>query len=385
MAIAKQARTESWQVNALVDATPISGPASVGRAACDFARDRRSPDVDDRRDALAVGLAIAKRRQRVGGLARLRNENSQAAFRERRLAIAHLGSDIDVDRHACKPFDPVLRNEAGVVGRAAGRDRDAADFRQIDTKVGEIDACRHHVEIIGERVRDDLRLLVNFLGHEVAVVALVHQQGTGDGFDDRAIDTGAVAIENLGTGASQYGPVAFLEIGDGVSERRQRDGVGTEIHFTRAMTDCEWRALAGRDHQIVMAGEDDAESEGALQLLQCLAHGGDRCRAAIHFVGNQMNDGFRIGVGLEAMSLGLELGAQVPKVLDDAVVDDGDLRRHMRMCVALGRTAVGCPARVSDAGPSGKRLDEQALFEIAQFAFGTAAFERAGFDGRDPG
>ena len=89
-----------------------------------------------------------------------------------------------------------------------------------------------------------------------------------------------------------------------------------------------------------------------------------------------MNDGFRIGVGLEPVAFGLELGAQFAEILDDAVVDDGNLRRHMRMRVALRWTAVRRPARVSDAGPSGKRLGEQALFEIAQFAFGAAALER---------
>ena len=34
-AMARQARTASWHVNALVDATPISGPASVGRTRFD--------------------------------------------------------------------------------------------------------------------------------------------------------------------------------------------------------------------------------------------------------------------------------------------------------------------------------------------------------------
>ena len=46
-----------------------------------------------------------------------------------------------------------------------------------------------------------------------------------------------------------------------------------------AVTDGERRALAGRDHQIVLAGKDDAECERALQLLQGFAHGGDRLRA----------------------------------------------------------------------------------------------------------
>ena len=76
----------------------------------------------------------------------------------------------------------------------------------------------------------------------------------------------------------QYGPVTFFEIGDRVSERRERDGVGAEIHFARAVTDGERRTLARRDHQIVVAGENNAESERALQLLQCGAHGVDRCR-----------------------------------------------------------------------------------------------------------
>ena len=99
-----------------------------------------------------------------------------------------------------------------------------------------------------------------------------------------------------------------------------------------------------------------------------------------------MNDGFGIGVGLETMSLGLELGAQVAEVLDDAVVDDGDLRRHVRMGIALGRTAVGSPSAcgrcrsVRSSGSTSRRA-----FEIAQFAFGAAAFERAGFDGGDAG
>ena len=125
------------------------------------------------------------------------------------------------------------------------------------------------------------------------------------------------------------------------------------------MTDGERRTLAGRDHQIVMAGEDDAESEGALQLLQCFAHGGDRFRTTIHFVGNQVNDGFRIGVGLEAMTFGLELGAQFAKVLDDAVVNDRDLAVMCGCALrSVGRPCVAqrvCPMPVRPASGSMSR------------------------------
>ncbi len=231
-----------------------------------FARDRRGANVDDRGDALAVGLAIAKRRQRVGGFARLRDKHREARFRERRLAVAHLGGDVDIDRNARKPLDPVFGDEAGVIRRPARRDRDAADLGEIDAEIGKVDARRDHVEIVGERVGNHFRLLVNFLGHEVAVVALVDEQRAGDGFDHRAIDAVAVAIEDFSSRTMQHRPVAFLEVGDRIGEGGERDGVGTEIHLARAVADRERRALARRDHQVVVARKYNAERERALQM-----------------------------------------------------------------------------------------------------------------------
>ena len=128
-----------------------------------------------------------------------------------------------------------------------------------------------------------------------------------------------------------------------------------------------------------------AKSEGALQVLQRVAHGGDRLVALVQFVRDEVNHGLGIGVGFETMSLGLELGAKLAEIFDDAVVDDRHLRRHVRMSVALGRAAVRGPARVADAGAARERLAEQTLLEISQFAFGAAAIERAAFDGRDAG
>ena len=41
------------------------------------------------------------------------------------------------------------------------------------------DALGRHVDIARQRVADHFRLLVDFLGHEVAVVRLVDQEGRG--------------------------------------------------------------------------------------------------------------------------------------------------------------------------------------------------------------
>ena len=185
--MARQASTVSWQVKALVEATPISGPASVGSTTSRLARDGRRTHVDDRGDALALRLAVAQRRQRVGRLARLRHEQGEPALGQRRLAVAELGGDVDVDRNARVALDPVLADQARVVGRAAGRDRHLRERAGSMPEIGHHHATFREIDEVGQRVADHLRLLVDLLGHEVAVVALVDQQRGGDRRGARAV------------------------------------------------------------------------------------------------------------------------------------------------------------------------------------------------------
>ena len=78
-----------------------------------------------RQDLLPVLLGVAQRGQRVGCLAGLGDEQRQPLRLERRLAVAELRRDIDLDRQAGEALEPVFGDEARVVGRAAGRDRHA--------------------------------------------------------------------------------------------------------------------------------------------------------------------------------------------------------------------------------------------------------------------
>ena len=114
-------------------------------------------------------------------------------------------------------------------------------------------------------------------------------------------------------------------------------------------------------------------------------HGLDRPKALRHLVGDEVDDGFGVGIGLEHMTLGGQLGFEVAIVLDDAVVHHRHRPAHVRMRVALGRPAVGRPARVADAGAALQRLGDQACLEVAQLALGAPAFEVAVLDGRDAG
>ena len=88
-----------------------------------------------------------------------------------------------------------------------------------------------------------------------------------------ALHRAAVEAEDLRLLARQDRPVAILQVGDGVGEGRERDGVGAQVHLAVAVADRQRRPLAGADHQVVLAGEDEAERERAAQPLQRAARG----------------------------------------------------------------------------------------------------------------
>jgi hypothetical protein len=54
-------------------------------------------------------LHVAQRGERVGGLARLADEQRQPTFLQHRIAITELARDIDIDRHARELLEPVFR------------------------------------------------------------------------------------------------------------------------------------------------------------------------------------------------------------------------------------------------------------------------------------
>src|ERR1700761_7106394 len=73
-------------------------------------------------------------------------------------------------------------------------------------------------------------------------------------------------------------------------------------------------------------------------------------------VGDQVDGHLGVGVAGKLDTGRLELVAQRRVVLDDAVVDDGDLARRVAvwMSVAVGGTSMRGPARVPQAGAAGQ-------------------------------
>ena len=138
--------TATWQTNVLVAATPISSPArvnstpSASRVACEPIT---FVIASTRRPALA---RQAHRRERVGGLARLRDADHEVAGADDGVAVAVLGGDVHLHRQARPLLDRVAADQPGVVGGAAGDDhdpRDVGEQRLVDRALlGEVDAVR---------------------------------------------------------------------------------------------------------------------------------------------------------------------------------------------------------------------------------------------------
>ena len=99
--------------------------------------------------------------------------------------------------------------------------------------------------------------------------------------------------------ARQHHPIAVFEIADRIGKRPERDRIRTQIHFAVAMADGQRRAVAGADHQIVFAGEDEPERERAAQLRQRRLHRLDRLDALLEQVIDEMQHDLGIGFGLE--------------------------------------------------------------------------------------
>ena len=87
---ASAASTASWQVKALVEATPISGPAWVGSSRSASRAIELVGTLTTTAIVCPSRAGVAQRGERVGGLARLGDEQRQPARLEHRLAVAEL-------------------------------------------------------------------------------------------------------------------------------------------------------------------------------------------------------------------------------------------------------------------------------------------------------
>ncbi|VUX45921.1 hypothetical protein DF3PA_170022 [Candidatus Defluviicoccus seviourii] len=191
------------------------------------------------------------------------------------------------------------------------------------------------------------------------------------------MDRGACAVD--------LDPVAFFEVADAVGKRRESKRVGAQEHLALAVAQRQRAAVAGADHQIVMAGKQNGEREGAAQPLERFGYCLLRRQPLAQMLADEVDDDFRVGFGRKDAAGARELAPQVLEVLDDAVVDEHHALIGVRVGVDLGRRSVRRPAGVADADPAGSWILGKHGLEVDEFARGATADDRAVRQRGNPG
>jgi hypothetical protein len=99
---------------------------------------------------------------------------------------------------------------------------------------------------------DDLGLLMDFLGHEMTIVALLDEECRGHRLERRSGHHVSAAVADFDAVAVHHNPVAVLKIADGIGKRRQCDGVRSQVHFLNAEADRQRRPLARPNEQVFL-------------------------------------------------------------------------------------------------------------------------------------
>ena len=123
---------------------------------------------------MAAALGLAQRGERVGGFAGLRDDEQHGVVFERRVAVTKFVRELDLHRDLCEFFNQIFADQRGVPARAAGGNDDAFDGTQLrrrQIQAAEFGGRTFLVHAPAQGVLHRLRLLKNFLEHEVRVLA----------------------------------------------------------------------------------------------------------------------------------------------------------------------------------------------------------------------
>ena len=326
-------------------------PGARVEHAVGVARGLRADDVRARQHPRAALARQAHRRQRVGGLAGLRDADDELALGDDRVAVAPLRRDVHLDRDARPLLDRVAADQAGVKRRARGEDEDPVDALQqrlVELGLGEVDAVGTR-RAVGDRLGDGVGLLVDLLEHERLVAALLGGRLVPVHARDLALDRRAVGRQELDAAGRQHDDLLVLDVLHVARVGEKGGDRGAEELLAVAAADDQRALLARADERAGLVGAHADEGVVALELGVGGAHGLDEA-AARHVMRDEVGDD--LGVGLRG-----EVGAHVAEapleeevVLDDPVDDDVDAvaRVEVRVGVGLRDAPVRRPARMAD-------------------------------------
>lgn len=267
-----------------------------------------------------------------------------------------------------------------MVRGAAAQDLDPADaarLARVQVQAAQVHGVEAVVDPAAQHAVDRVGLLGDLLVHVGVVTAHV----VGGGLPLHGLRGGGGGGATGGVGAEvvglEGGHLAVVEGDDLAGVGDQRGDVRGDEHLLLADAQDHRGAVAGDDDAVGEVGVHDGDAVRALDLLDGLA---DLVLQGLGLgAGDQVDDDLGVGLRDEDGALGLELHAQLGSVVDDAVVDDGDLVLgvEVRVRVDVARRAVGGPAGVGDAGGAGEALGDAGL-QLADATLGLDHLEGGG-------
>src|SRR5690606_6436407 len=233
---------------------------------------------------------------------------------------------------------PVPSYQTGVVTGAAGDDVDVLDVFQPGFRLGAEDGGEYVIlaQCAFQRIRYGDGLFVDFLEHEVAVLALVQTVSGVLVTQYRVVHQLVLPVPDFSGLQRQTGVVALFQIDELVGYLQQGQGGGGYESFCAALAYGQRAAHSGA---VVLRGvvlADDPQCVSTVELGQGGAEGAEQVLFLAVVVGQQVGDYFGVGFRGEVVAQLLELLTQLVVVFDDAVVDYGQPLGHMGVGVVFG-------------------------------------------------
>ena len=272
----------------------------------------------------------------------------------------------------------MLADQRRVPARPACRDQNVVELEQLF--VGHIETAQLRRSLVAEQspthaVLDGRRLLEDFLEHEVIEPAALDLVQVPVDLADPALELLGALIENRVAISREDGYVAVVEIDDFASLGENRRDVAGDVVLAVPEADQQRAALSRRDDLVPVLAGDDGDAVRALNLPQGLDY--RVLEVSVECFFNQVRDDFGIGLRNEGVSVSDELLLERARVLDDAVVHDGDvsLAVYVRVRVAfVGRSVCG-PARVADPKVAGDGPGIERCLESGDFPRGLTGLD----------
>jgi hypothetical protein len=367
-------------------------------AAVGLARDGRPNHVADGQDLVPAPFGFAQAGQRVGGFARLRDDQNQRVLLNGRVAIAKFAGVFDFRWDVGEFFEQIFADQRRMPAGAAGRDDnviDLAQLRQSHVQAAEFGGGVVVSDAAAQGVADGLGLLMDFLEHEMRELAALGSFRIELELADLYLGGVGAQVGHAKAVRVQGHHVVIVEIDHLPRVGRDGGGVAGQKIFTFTHADDQWGAAPGPDHDLGIVGAYNRDAVSADHFAQGVHHRLGQ-RMEILFESGLRGAGGRAGPAFaQALANLLVVGADEPgqdfgiggrqerrvveaflepfKVLDDAVVHDGDASAGVVMGVRIlvGRGAMGRPTGVADAQLAADRLGleqvRQAFVDLALF------------------